>query len=361
MKSVNKFNINLPLSQKLNKNNSNKQSKSLLNSNSQTIFSESNSETKKLSNYFEKTKKTFYKTKNTNIKNLKLTKNNSTPTINTKNFTSQQNSKKKKHKKLPKIKSQDELLSKIKTKILNEGPLFLTGEYKIKNKTGKTNLMNFTKYNFNKTKKLNNNFYRTLYLNSPNKLKNEFDLVELCQKFDEKKKLFQKKTISQKNKLLLNKLYGNTTQYIETMELARNKKYLPLAKYQENIIRAFNSNGEYSENIEDLQWKFKNLRIDSESVIPYPKINIQNIIDHVKNFKVEKNYRTLSLKEFLSKENTPRDEFEKEEKLINELRFRKNNGYLIHSKKRDNTFKVFDVLPPYLRKVLIKNRKGGSK
>ena len=355
MKSINKLKINVLLLQKKNS----KHNKNSLKSNLQTIFSESNSDTNRLSNSFAKTNEAFYNSEKMGHKNSKTTEDKLIVATNIQNLC-QHNSKHKKQK-LPKIKSQDELLNKIQTKILNEGPLFLTGEYNIKNTSNEMNLTNFKIKNVKKTKKIPYSFSQTLYLKKPNKLKKEFDLVELSQKFDEKKKNFERKTMSQKNKTILNKLYGNTTDYIEKMKLAKKRKFLSLAKYQENIVRAFNSNGKYSDNIEDLQWKFKNLLIDCESVLPYPKINIRNIINHFKNSEIEKSDRVLSLKEFLRKEKNPRDEFEKEEKLINELHLKKFNGYLNHIRKKDNTFKIFNLLPPYLKEILIRNRKGFSK
>ena len=72
-----------------------------------------------------------------------------------------------------------------------------------------------------------------------------------------------------------------------------------------------------------LSKKFDELREETESVVPFPKINIKNIINHIKSKR--KTDKIFSVKSYLNKINEPKDEYEKEEQLINSLRVKRKN------------------------------------
>lgn len=262
------------------------------------------------------------------------------------------------NRRLAKIKSAEELLGKLRSNMIENGSLFKT-----ENKRKKKNLYKQKNLIRKKTAKLTLNFIDALNNQEPEDEKKKMSFEELCRLFDENRVnnnyKFKKSTKMQNNFSILNKLYGNTPEYIGSLETAKNKKYLPLEKYQENILRAFNSNGQHYLNIGDLYWKLKNLRINCQSVSPFPKINLDTIVNHIKNNSNTKHDKSLKLKDFLKKVKEPKDEFEKEEKIINDLKCLKNNVYLNYAKK-DNSFKILDALPTYLKQIFISHRGDGK-
>lgn len=262
------------------------------------------------------------------------------------------------NKRLAKIKSAEELLGRLRPNMIENGSIFTTEDItKKKNRYKHKNLIK------KKIQKLTLNFINALNNQEPNNDKKKMSFEELCKLFDENRvnNKCNKKKMSkrQHNFSVLNKLYGNTPEYIGLLENAKNKKYLSLEKYQENILRAFNSDGQHYINIGDLYWKLKNVRINSQSVSPFPKINIKNIVNHIKNPSKIKNTKLLKLKDFMKKVNEPKDEFEKEEKIINDLKCLKNNVYLNYAKK-DNSLKILDALPPYLKFIFLSHREDNK-
>ena len=115
-------------------------------------------------------------------------------------------------------------------------------------------------------------------------------------------------------------------------------------------MTAFNSNGVHSyETMSELYQKFNNIKTDIESVTPFPKINIQNIISHFKYGLKKKNDRMMRLKEYLSKSKEPQDEFEKDEQKIISLKFKTCNNH-VNKVQHDNLY----ILPAHIRKLFIK-------
>ena len=121
--------------------------------------------------------------------------------------------------------------------------------------------------------------------------------------------------------LLIN---GITSAYIRKINKAKKRKYLPLKKYQSNILNAYSFNEKNSEeSIRDLSNQFNFIREDSESIVPFPKINIKTMFNHIKN--KENKEKILSVKSYINQIPEPKDEYEKEEQLIQSLRARRKN------------------------------------
>ena len=133
----------------------------------------------------------------------------------------------------------------------------------------------------------------------------------------------------------LNKLYGITSEYINKVEEAKNKKYLSLKNYQSNILDAYSFNEKNSEqSIRDLSNKFNDLREDIESIIPFPKIKLKTMFNHIKN--QEKKNKILSVKSYINKVNEPKDDYKKEEELIKSLRLKSKNFLKLKFKSVSN-------------------------
>ena len=150
-----------------------------------------------------------------------------------------------------------------------------------------------------------------------------FNLDSLIGKFDAEYILASiNKQNNQRNKL--NKLYGITSEYINKIKNAKNKKFLSLKKYQSNILDAYSFNEKNSdESIRDLSNKLNILRRDIESVVPFPKINLKTMFNHIKNKGRKK--KIFSVKSYINNIAEPKDEYEKEEQLIQSLRVKRRN------------------------------------
>ena len=224
--------------------------------------------------------------------------------------------------KLPKIQLNNKNKTDIKSKLIGikNGNFFLTEE-------GKINL-NKEKIKIPKNNKKRNNDKK--YEDK----KFQLNLDSLMAKFDAE---YIIAALNKRNneRDRLNKLYGITSEYINKVEEAKNKKYLSLKNYQSNILDAYSFNEKNSEqSIRDLSYKFNNLREDIESIIPFPKINLKTMFNHIKN--QEKKNKILSVKSYINKANEPKDDYEKEEELIKSLRLKSKNFLKLKFKSVSN-------------------------
>ena len=131
----------------------------------------------------------------------------------------------------------------------------------------------------------------------------------------------------------------------------RNKK-LPLEEYQANTFKILTKNNIGKTELNDLAYNLKHLRMQSDSVSPLPPINLNIIYDHVykSNSNRDKKINKMSIKQLINESNEPKDEFEKEEKLIKKMMSYK-------AVQRGKRNKAFDILPEYLKSALSKRFK----
>ena len=224
--------------------------------------------------------------------------------------------------KLPKIQLNRKIKTDIKSKLIGikNGNFFMTEE-------GRINL-NKEKIKISKIKKKRNNDKK--YEDK----KFQLNLDSLMAKFDAE---YIIAALNKRNneRDRLNKLYGITSEYINKVEEAKNKKYLSLKNYQSNILDAYSFNEKNSEqSIRDLSNKFNDLREDIESIIPFPNINLKTMFNHIKN--QEKKNKILSVKSYINKVNEPKDDYEKEEELIKSLRLKSKNFLKLKFKSVSN-------------------------
>jgi hypothetical protein len=118
---------------------------------------------------------------------------------------------------------------------------------------------------------------------------------------------------TEKKRLALDKIYGFSPNLTQSMKEAKKKKFLPLEEYQNNMLNTFANNYKSFDQGQfiDLIQNMKDLRLESESVSPLPKINIKMIKNHFLE-KGVKNLKQMSIKDYLKKEKEPMDEFERE-------------------------------------------------
>ena len=254
--------------------------------------------------------------------------------------------KKIKRARLPRIHSYDEIISKINSKLkANKNmPFFITDKYGIRVNKNEGKIINYRKKTG--TKKVS---HLKEYLNYNVFNEKDLEIKDLVAKFDNQEK--QKKVNKlEKRKVIFNKLYGVTPQYLNLIKFAKNQKHLSLEDYQDTIMTAFSSNGIYSsDNLTELYHKFKNIRTDIENVTPFPPINIKHIIKHFKSNKKRKNDKLIRLKNYLSKTKEPQDEFEEDEQKIISLKLKKNNRVI---KKKEND--RFYMLPEHIKSLFVK-------
>ena len=247
---------------------------------------------------------------------------------------------------LPRIHSYDEIKSKINSKLESDinMPFFITDKDGIRVNKNDGRIINYRKKTA--VKKVS---HLKEYLNYNVFNEKDLEIKDLVAKFDNQEK-HKKINKLQKKKIILNKLYGITPQYLNLIKFAKNQKHLSLEDYQDTIITAFSSNGIHSSDIlTDLYHKFKNIRTEIENVTPFPPIKIKNIIKHFKSNKKRKNDKLLKLKDFLSKTNVPEDEYEEDEQKIISLKLKKNNR-VIPRKENDR----FYMLPDHIKNLFVK-------
>ena len=232
--------------------------------------------------------------------------------LNTDRKTSIKNSSQKMIK-LPKIDIYNKIKEDIKSQLykIKNGNFFSTEEFGINLNKNKIKVKNPKTKRKNKSKHKNKNE------------DNKFDIDSLIEKFDEK---YIINAINKRNykKNRLNKVYGITVDYMNKLNAAKRKKYLSLKDYQSNILNVYSYNEKNSdESINQLSKKFNNLREETESVIPYPKINFETIFNNIKN--KEESDKILNLKSYINKQSEPTVENEKKELMKNSSRMKRNN------------------------------------
>jgi len=232
--------------------------------------------------------------------------------LNTDRKTSIKNSSQKMIK-LPKIDIYNKIKEDIKSQLykIKNGNFFSTEEFGINLNKNKIKVKNPKTKRKNKSKHKNKNE------------DNKFDIDSLIEKFDEK---YIINAINKRNykKNRLNKVYGITVDYMNKLNAAKRKKYLSLKDYQSNILNVYSYNEKNSdESINQLSKKFNNLREETESVIPYPKINFETIFNDIKN--KEESDKILNLKSYINKQSEPTIENEKKELMKNLSRMKRNN------------------------------------
>ena len=157
----------------------------------------------------------------------------------------------------------------------------------------------------------------------------------------------QKPSDMQRKRMALDKIYGFPVNHSQVMKKAKRKKYLPLDEYQNNILTAFaNTHNMEQSKFIDLIQNMKDLRAETEAVSPLPKINFNIIKDHVLTRGV-RNLKQMSIKEYLSKNKRPMDEFEKENMLITKMKSKRYINNTMRNKRNKN----LDNLPQYLRDI----------
>jgi len=232
--------------------------------------------------------------------------------LNTDRKTSIKNSSQKMIK-LPKIDIYNKIKEDIKSQLykIKNGNFFSTEEFGINLNKNKIKVKNPKTKRKNKSKHKNKNE------------DNKFDIDSLIEKFDEK---YIINAINKRNykKNRLNKVYGITVDYLNKLNAAKRKKYLSLKDYQSNILNVYSYNEKNSdESINQLSKKFNNLREETESVIPYPKINFETIFNNIKN--KEESDKILNLKSYINKQSESTVENEKKELMKNSSRMKRNN------------------------------------
>ena len=232
--------------------------------------------------------------------------------LNTDRKTSIKNSSQKMIK-LPKIDIYNKIKEDIKSQLykIKNGNFFSTEEFGINLNKNKIKVKNPKTKRKNKSKHKNKNE------------DNKFDIDSLIEKFDEK---YIINAINKRNykKNRLNKVYGITVDYMNKLNAAKRKKYLSLKDYQSNILNVYSYNEKNSdESINQLSKKFNNLREETESVIPYPKINFETIFNNIKN--KEESDKIFNLKSYINKQSEPTVENEKKELMKNLSRMKRNN------------------------------------
>lgn len=180
-----------------------------------------------------------------------------------------------------------------------------------------------------------------------NVFSNEDHLIKnLLNQFKEKNEKDKIPKIIRK-KMAFNRLYNIPEGSSEKLkDVKKSKKKYSLEEYQENILKSVDANSVDQGEIMKLIQSFNDIKIESNNVKALPPINIDIIKEHVYKKKPVKP-RKKNLRDIMKRQE-PLDEFEKEERLIKNLR-----SYKSVPKRRRN--KNLDILPQYIRDIFAKN------
>ena len=247
---------------------------------------------------------------------------------------------------LPIINANNPVLKEIYKNKKEHGPLYLfTSEYQ-----------KVQKPRVNKNKKIIPSYLNMYEFENNNETQdyNVFNaqdniIKDLMLKFYEKEK---KKKVSKliRRKNALNRLYDITPESNSRIIEAKKYKSLDLEDYQNNILTSVPAKCLEKGEMMDLVQSFHNLKYECDCVQPLPPINVKIIEDHVYKKNNSKSVKKMNLREFLGQSNEPKDDFEREQRIIKNLR-----SYKALPKFKRN--KNYDFLPSYLRESLNKNLK----
>jgi hypothetical protein len=245
-----------------------------------------------------------------------------------------------------KIKTQALKLLQEIDKRIEKNSIFITDDYKL-DKESKT--ARLRKRRSSLIQSYNDKDFKSIgefnvFGNEDNFIKNLMD------KFNKKSQPKIKKM--EKKKEVLDKLYGIDPLFKKKMLMAKRNKKLPLEEYQAQTFKILSNNDIGKTELFDLAYNLKCLRLESDSVSPLPPINVSIIYDHVyrSNSNKDKKINKMTIKQLINDTHEPKDEFEKEEKLIKQMMSYK----AIQRGKRN---KAFDILPEYLKNALSKRFK----
>ena len=246
---------------------------------------------------------------------------------------------------LPKIKNLNQVLNEVYKNKKIHGPIhvFTDSNKKFVKPKGYSSKPNFTYLKLDQQTQKKSQDYNVFE-------DEEEKIRELAIKFkNELKERKIGKLIKRKN--ALNKLYNITPEYDLKMKEARRFKSLDLDEYQKKILSSVPYNCIGKNEILELVDAFKTLKNECESVKPFPSINIKIIKDHfLKKTKNNKSVKGMRLRDFLNQDSKPKDEFEKEQRLIKEMQC-----FKVVTKFKRN--KNYDILPIHIREALSKNLK----
>lgn len=255
------------------------------------------------------------------------------------------------HKKkliLPNISSHNKVLREIYNNKKIHGPIYIFTEAQKKIQKPKVLKKNQTKKSYMKVYELEKNKREDTQdfkvFNSQDKI-----IKDLVLQFNDK---VNKKKLGKLNrrKNALNKLYEIPPEFNNNMNEAKKFKSLDLEDYQKNILSSIPSQSMEQGGMMDLVQNLNSLRNECNSVKPLPPINIKIIEDHVLKQNNSKSVKKMKLKEFLEQSNEPKDDYEREQRIIKNLR-----SFRILPKFKRN--KNYDFLPSHLRESLRKNLK----
>ena len=250
---------------------------------------------------------------------------------------------------LPNItSSHNKTLREIYQNKMLHGPLFLYTEAQRNMQKAKPKKNNKIKHSFIKMYEMDKSQIEDKH--DFNVFYSQDEIIKnLMSQFNEKvsKKKENKLT---RRKEALNKLYQITPECSKNMIEAKKFKTLDLENYQENILSSMPAKSMEQGGIMDLVQNLKHLKYECDSVKPLPPINIRIIEEHVYKKNNSKSVKKMNLKEFLEQSNEPKDEYEKEQRIIKNLK-----SFKVLPKFKRN--KNYDFLPAYLRESLNKNLK----
>lgn len=161
-------------------------------------------------------------------------------------------------------------------------------------------------------------------------------------KFNKEEKKIVNGNTKEGIQLAFNKLYNINENTEKKINRIKNRKSLSSLDGYQNILMNFSAKNCSNKNFDTMEKNMKEIRHLNEGAMPLPKINIKNIIDHVKKQKKKSEQNHLNIQEILyGLKKNDLDNYEKEEKIIQSM---KTQRVLKKSKRNYNLYN----LPPIL-------------
>ena len=134
-----------------------------------------------------------------------------------------------------------------------------------------------------------------------NKLKTKSTSLNLKKSKSKSKKRLNKVNEKEKREKMFNKIYGVTQGHIDLLNRIRRNKKLTLQEHQNKLLQI--STNLRKENILKLNREFRNIRIETSTVLPLSPLNYKSLVQHSKletHRKKDKNNFAEIINEFYS-------------------------------------------------------------
>ena len=181
-----------------------------------------------------------------------------------------------------------------------------------------------------------------------NQLKTKSTSLNLKKSKSKSKKRSNKINEKEKREKMFNKIYGVTQGHIDLLNRIRRNKKLTLQEHQNKLLQI--STNLRKENILKLNREFRNIRIETSTVLPLSPLNYKSLVQHSKietQKGTEKKIRITLQKSLMNSTHKTAYELELEKERIR---------YFKPLKLNPNIARLYEILPEHIVKAFAKQK-----